>query len=88
MRVAEPTSDLDTALGALARPDLDPEKAEAIRHQAHAILAGHRTPWGRLRLASSEAYERVLEPTLVSTLAAGYLLWALASAAFLLGWRL
>jgi hypothetical protein len=86
--VAEPTSDLETALGALARPDLAPEKAEAIRRQAHLVLARHRTPWGRRRLALSEAYERRLEPLLVSTLATGYLLWALASAAFLLGWRL
>jgi hypothetical protein len=78
--------ELDQLLGTLPCPDLDAQRAEVIRRRARAVLANHRRPLGRVRVALGVAYGRVLEPALVSGLAAAYLLWAVRSAALLYGW--
>jgi hypothetical protein len=79
-------SEIDAVLKTLPRTQLDPARAESIRQHAHVILVARRRPLGRLEVTVAGAYGRVLEPVLVSGLAAAYLLWAVRSAVFLYGW--
>lgn len=72
---------LDGRLAALPPRDVDPWRAEQIRRRAHAELqrqaALARRPW---LAAASRAYDRVLEPALVTAVTGGYLFWALSTA--------
>jgi hypothetical protein len=75
---SEPEIDFEgMMLGRLSAHDVDPATAERIRERAHAILADQRQRTMR-RSGLERFYSRFLEPVLVSTVVATYLVWAVS----------